>query len=279
MTETTPSTDIETTAPTPSGSIAAVGSETAGLTLQQKLDYASALADSELLPAAYKGKPANVLVAMEYGGELGIGTLVAVNQITVINGGVSMEAKLMMTLARRAGHIVRLSGDDKQATCIIIRADDPGHESVVTWDEAKAKTAGLWGKGHWAKNPGLMLKYRAASENIRLTCPEVLAGIVYTPEELDERTERAGRSTMRVQQVPSEPEKTAAYFMRTLKLNGGHFKAFAQRVLGHPLKSWESLAQADKQRVLGALASWEKTGADPTTGEVLEAEPVEGGAA
>lgn len=263
----------------PSGTAAAIPAETAAMSLPQKIEYAKVLAESGMIPKHYQKQPANVLVAMEYGQALGIAPIVAINQITVVNGGASMEAKLMISLARKAGHRVRLEGDETHAVCTIIRADDPTHESVVRWDEAKAKKAGLWGGGHWAKNPGLMLRYRAASECIRLTCPEVLAGITYTPEEVEEIAHRNARPTITLTQVP--PAKTAAEYMKTLKLNGRTFKEFAARVLGGDVTSWEGLAEAERARILGALAQWEQSGVDPTlaptsvdveTGEIIDGE-------
>ena len=43
----------------------------------------------------------------------------------------------------------------------------------------KAQDAGLWGKGHWAKDPATMLRWRAISECVRMACPEVLGGLVH----------------------------------------------------------------------------------------------------
>lgn len=149
-------------------------------------EYAKALAASGLLPQAFRAHPENVLVAIEYGDALGIAPIVAMAEINVINGTPSLSAALMASLARSAGHKVRTTGDATQATCTIIRADDPDFEHTFTWDERKARAANLWGKGHWAKDPGTMLKWRAISEAVRFTCPEVLAGIRYTPDEVEE---------------------------------------------------------------------------------------------
>lgn len=258
----------------PSGAAAAISSETRAMTLGQKVEYAKLLADSGMIPKHYQKHPANCLVAIEYGEALDIAPIVAINQITVVNGGASMEAKLMIALARKAGHKVRLSGDEKTATCVIVRADDPGHESIVTWDEAKAKKSKLWGGGHWEKNPGLMLRYRAAAECIRLTCPEVLAGITYTPDEMEEITRRNTRATTVTQVDTPQPARTAAYFMRALRLNGMQFKQFAGRVLGHDPGSWERMPAADQDSVLEQLGVWEATGEDPTItavdGEIVD---------
>jgi hypothetical protein len=151
---------------------------------QDKLSQAQLLADASLIPQAYRKNPANVFVAIEYGEALGIHPMVALSEINVIQGTPSLSASLMASLARNAGHKVRVYGDNTQATCEIVRHDDPEFTHTATWTEAKARAAGLWGKGHWGKDPGTMLRWRAISECVRFACSEVLGGIKYTPEEV-----------------------------------------------------------------------------------------------
>ena len=156
--------------------------------LPERMQYAKALSASGLIPQAYRGQPANVLVAIEYGHALGIAPIVALSEINVIQGTPSLSASLMAALARQAGHKVRVTSTAESATCTIIRADDSDYEHTATWDKAKAQAAGLWGKGHWAKDPATMLRWRAISECVRFACSEVLGGIRYTPEEVAEFT-------------------------------------------------------------------------------------------
>lgn len=239
------------------------------LSLAEKVEYAKLLANSGMIPKHYQKNPANCLVALEYGEALGIPGIVAINQITVVNGGASMEAKLMAALIRKAGHKIRVQRDPERVAVTIIRIDDPV-ESTVVWDKAKAQAHGLWGGGHWKKNPQLMLEYRAISEAARLICPEVLAGISYTPEEMEElgalhqRTITVTQVDLPTQSHEPRTEKTASHYMRAIGLTGAQFKAFAERVLGVHLKSWEALDADDQQSVLTQLDEWERTGTDPT---------------
>ena len=150
------------------------------------IDYSKALAGSDLLPAEYRGKPANVLVAIEYGKALGLEPMSAIQGITVIKGKPTASAALMAGLVRRAGHILRVTGNDKRAECTIIRSDDPEFEFTTVWTIDRAKQAGLTSNQTWAKYPDAMLKARAISECARNACSEILAGVQYTPEELGE---------------------------------------------------------------------------------------------
>jgi hypothetical protein len=160
-------------------------------TIPAKIAYARALAESGLLPGAYRKQPANILWAVEYGDMLGLSTMAAITGVHVIDGKPTASAGLISALIRRAGHRLRVRGDGKSATCQIIRADDPGHVFEVTWtlrktagDNPSAEEAKLLGKDVWQKYPAAMLKSRAITQCARDACEEALFGLHYTPEEL-----------------------------------------------------------------------------------------------
>lgn len=165
------------------------------MSVAEKQNYAQILATANMIPKAFQDNPANIFVAIEYGNALGIQPIVALNEINVINGSPSLSASMMASLARSAGHKVRTQNlDDGSAVCEIIRHDDPEFTHRSVWDEGKARGAGLWGKGHWSKDPETMLRWRAISECVRMACPEVLGGLKYTPEEVMEFTAPASVS-------------------------------------------------------------------------------------
>jgi hypothetical protein len=152
--------------------------------LPAKIAYAKALADSGLLPAAYRLHPANVLYAVEYGDMLGLSPMAAITGIHIIEGKPSASSGLISALVRRAGHRLRVTGNDREATARIVRADDPDFTFEAKWTLDRAKAADLLGKGTWKKYPAAMLKARAISEVARDACEEALFGLHYTPEEL-----------------------------------------------------------------------------------------------
>ena len=157
-------------------------------TLHTRMDYAKALAQSNLLPSAYQKQPANILVAIEYGEALGLAPMVAIQQISVIQGKPTMSAQLMGALVRQAGHRLRVSVDESSKAVIaeLTRSDDPDFTFRSVWDMGRAQAAGLTSKGgSWKTYPLAMLKARAITEVCRDGCPEVLAGVAYTPEELE----------------------------------------------------------------------------------------------
>ncbi len=263
--------------------------ENAG-SLPERMRFAHALAGSNLLPRTYQQSPANVLVAMELGNALGIAPIVAINEVNVINGAPSLSASLMVALARQSGHKVRTTGDAESATTVIIRADDPDFEHSATWDVNKAKAAGLWGKGHWAKDPATMLKWRSISECVRMACSEVLAGIKYTPDEVAESSGTTHTVTFSTpepepvhppvvptdQPVPMISEaqlKMIGAAMRDLGMtNRDEALAWIHSVIGKEISSRNDLTKREASLVIDHLMKAQKDSARPDTGEVVQAE-------
>ena len=160
-------------------------------TIDQKIHYSQTISASNLLPEAYRGRPENVLIAVETGAALGIPAIQALNSINVIKGKAAMSADLMASLVRRAGHKLRITQNGMSVTAELVRADDPDFTFTVTWDQKKAQTAGLWGKGNWATYPDQMLRARAITEVCRQGASDALMGVIYTPEELHDTTPTA----------------------------------------------------------------------------------------
>lgn len=152
--------------------------------LAAKIEYARFLAKSGLLPRDYRDKPENILFATEYGELLGLPAMAAITGIHIIEGKPAVSAGLISALVRRAGHRLRVMGDEQQAQAWITRADDPEFTYKSVWTMPRAKQANLLGKTNWQRYPAAMLKARAISECARDACQEILLGISYTPDEL-----------------------------------------------------------------------------------------------
>lgn len=152
--------------------------------LPAKIEWAKTMAVASLLPREYQGNPGNLLYAIEYADSLGIDRINAITSIHVINGKPSASADLIASLVRRAGHKLRITGDETEAVAQIVRSDDPDFTFEARWDVKKAQAAGLWGKGNWKNYPGAMLRARAITEVARSGASDALYGVIYTPEEL-----------------------------------------------------------------------------------------------
>ena len=157
--------------------------------LNEQLVFAKALSSAGLLPASYKEKPANILLAMQMADALGMPLAEVFTSINVIEGKPTMSADLIASRIRQAGHKLRISravdaNGQPVVTATLIRRDDPGAPFTAVWDMARASRAGLAGKGNWVKYPEAMLQARAITEVARQGASDVLHGVIYTPEEL-----------------------------------------------------------------------------------------------
>lgn len=186
---------------------------TAGL--PEKMEWARALATSNLLPKQYQNNPGNLLFAVEYADALGVSRINAITSIHVIEGKPSASADLIASLVRRAGHKLRVLGDDSYAEAHLIRADDPEFTYKARWDVNKARAAGLLGKGVWKSYPGAMLRSRAITEVARMGASDALFGVIYTPEELGAEVDPDGDVVHTVTTV-RPPQSSGADRMRQM---------------------------------------------------------------
>ena len=156
-----------------------MGSELVPSNVEGRLAYANALSKAQLLPDTFRGKPADVLVAMDWGESLGLTPMQAMQSIYVVHGRPGLSSQAKQALASKAGHRIRVSGDDKTATARLWRADDPEYPYEATWTLAMANRAGLTGKkgSAWEAYPHVMLRRRAVSDVVEQTCPELLLGL------------------------------------------------------------------------------------------------------
>lgn len=152
--------------------------------LGQQIEFAKALAPSGLLPKEYQQNPANLLFALQYAEALDVKPIHAITSIHVINGKPSASAELIASVVRRAGHKLRVTADDREATATLIRADDQSFEYTATWDLKRAQTAGLTSNPTWKKFPAAMLRSRAITEVCRMGASDALYGVTHTPDEL-----------------------------------------------------------------------------------------------
>ena len=151
-----------------------------------RLQHARAVAQSTLIPDGYRDQPANVLWAMDLADALGVPFPQVMQTMAVMRGRMTMSADLMAAVVRRAGHKLRVHEQGMSVTAALVRQDDPDYEFTATWDEAKARQAGLWGqRGPWTQYPAQMLRSRAITEVCRQGASDALAGTIYSPDELE----------------------------------------------------------------------------------------------
>lgn len=186
-----------------SNQIAERNANSGGIDFDRMMYQAKVLASSEIIPQAYRGKPQNILVAMEFGAPLGLNGVQSLQNITVINGTPTASASFITGLVRHSGHKLWTEKDPQNlsVTAFVQRADDPEHVVSVTRDKAWAQQMGLLSKDNYRKQPLTMLTWRAITAAAREACPEILFGVQYTPDELYDMDVPADDDDVAVEQV------------------------------------------------------------------------------
>ena len=159
--------------------------------MDEAFRLADMLADSELVPKDFRGKPGNVMVAMQWGMEIGLKPMQSLQNIAVINGRPCLWGDAVIALVRGSSvcEYVSETDDGKTAICTVKRRGEA--EQVRTFSMEDAKTAGLLGKqGPWTQYPKRMRQMRARAFALRDVFPDVLRGLPVAEELMDMPTER-----------------------------------------------------------------------------------------
>lgn len=161
--------------------------------LGEMMAEAKVLAFSGIVPATYAANPAAVFAVIQYGKELGIGPMTALQNIAFINGRPSMGSELRSAVAHThrqyAGMKVEVSTDKK---CVVKVGRRFKGDEEITWFEGsftieEAQVAGLLENGPksaWFKWRKRMLFHRACAFATMDAFPDVEPGM-HTQEEME----------------------------------------------------------------------------------------------
>lgn len=138
-------------------------------------------------------RPEYVVVAVQFGAELGLPPMQSLQSIAVVNGRPALWGDAAKALILNTGECTCFKEsyrgkpyeDDFTAVCEIGRK---GFAELFTYEfsVADAKLAGLWKKtGPWSQHPKRMLRYRARGFCARDAFPDVLKGLYCAEEAQD----------------------------------------------------------------------------------------------
>lgn len=160
-------------------------------TLTEAMDFSKMLADSQMVPRAYQGKPQDVLVCVQWGYEIGLAPMQALQNIAVINGKPSVYGDAAMALVQASPVCEDIEeyfeGEGTPNPVAVCVAKRKGRKPVVAkFSVEDAKRAGLWGKqGPWQAYPKRMMQMRARGFALRDAFPDVLKGLITAEEAQD----------------------------------------------------------------------------------------------
>lgn len=160
------------------------------LDLKSTMAFCEQIAKSDMIPANFRGKPENILLAVQWGREVGLSPLQALQNIAVINGRPSIwgdSALALVTVHPDCEDIIETVEETKGdlvASCTVLRKGRKPLTRTFSWSDAKK--AGLTGKtGPWQQYPKRMLQQRARGFALRDAFPDALRGVITTEESGD----------------------------------------------------------------------------------------------
>ena len=163
---------------------------------------AASLADSALVPTAYRGQAGlpNCIVAIEIANRMGMSPFQVMQNLNVIHGRPSWSSQFIIGLIQGCGRFEGFSYDETQDGCQCVARLKSTGELVdgprITMDMAKREG---WTKNtKWSTMPQTMLRYRAASAFGRFHIPDLILGI--------QSVEESEVIDAEIQVVPESPE-------------------------------------------------------------------------
>jgi hypothetical protein len=160
-------------------------------TITEAMEFSKMLADSTMVPRAYQGKPQDIMVCVQWGYEIGLAPMQALQNIAVINGKPSVYGDAAMALVQASAVCEDVQeyfeGEGTPNPIAVCVAKRRGRKEVVAkFSVEDAKRAGLWGKqGPWQAYPKRMMQMRARGFALRDAFPDVLKGLITAEEAQD----------------------------------------------------------------------------------------------
>lgn len=160
-------------------------------TLTEAIQFSDMLANSSMVPKAYQGKPQDILVCVQWGYEMGLAPMQALQNIAVINGKPSVYGDTALALVQASPvceDVQEFFEDEGTPNPVAVCVAKRKNRSPVTvrFSIEDAKRAGLWGKqGPWQAYPKRMMQMRARGFALRDAFPDVLKGLITAEEAQD----------------------------------------------------------------------------------------------
>jgi hypothetical protein len=176
--------------------------------LQPAAEYAKTIANTDFVPRSMRGNVAAISATILYGDEVGLGPMVSLAKIRVIDGTPTLYAEAQRALVLAAGH--ELWPEEKTATRVTYAGRRRGSDQIarVTWTLDDARRAGLAGREAWRKYPRQMLTARASAELCRDLFADVIGGLAAV-EEIDDAAFIAGEVEQGAGRAPARRSRRA----------------------------------------------------------------------
>lgn len=180
-------------------------------TMNEAMEFSTMLANSSMVPKAYQGKPMDIMVCVQWGMEMGLAPMQALQNIAVINGKPSVYGDAAMALVQASAVCEDVEeyfeGEGTPNPVAVCVAKRKGRKPVTAkFSVEDAKRAGLWAKqGPWSSYPNRMMQMRARGFALRDAFPDVLKGLITAEEAQDYPADLSQNANAIVLQKPANP--------------------------------------------------------------------------
>ena len=153
-------------------------------------------AQTDMVPKAYKGKPEDAAVAIQWGMEIGLQPLQSLQNIAVINGTPTLWGDALVALVKQSGQCeyINTIWDEGSLTATVKTQRKKEPEETRTYSMADAQQAGLADRQTYRQHGKRMIQTRARSFLLRDVYADVLKGFqVREVVEEDEEVKKPDR--------------------------------------------------------------------------------------
>ncbi len=175
---------------------------TAALTVAEKVSQ------SNILPDTFKGKPGDVLIALDMAQRLRMNPLHVMQGIVIVHGRPTFSGQFYASLIKASGEFLKYDYEEKEENetvkevggrknraCRIVAVRPNGEKVAGPWVDYKMAVKDGWATrsgSKWQTMPELMLRYRAASFFVRTCCPDACMGLrdEFEQEDIPVKAER-----------------------------------------------------------------------------------------
>ncbi|MEB2499558.1 hypothetical protein [Burkholderia cenocepacia] len=177
-------------------------------TFGELMEFATLLANSNLVPKDYIGKKENIVVAVQWGNEIGLKPMQALQNIAVINGRPALWGDSMLAIVLASplckDVVEYFEGEGMQRTAVCIAKRNGREDKTQRFSFDDARTAGLLDKqGPWKQYPPRMLQLRARGFALRDQFADVLRGLPMAELVLESTTRDMGPADVVTPELPS----------------------------------------------------------------------------
>lgn len=234
------------------------------------------LQNSQLIPSALRGKPADLLIVIATGRELGLSPMQSLRSLHVVDGKPGMSAELIAARIRSSKvcrYLRLVESTDEIATYVTQRVEDDT-PTTISFTIEEARSMGLAGKDNYRKQAATMLRARCISKTGRAVYQDVMSGVY----EIDELNDIASTSAAVIDSRPPEPKSVAALASLAKKKADPAAATNAQApttLLQPPQEAPGAATAATNARATPTLLQPTTPTVEPETASALEEPPLE----